>query len=63
MQKILLNYASCHKIIYFIQNTFMLCIMEAELRINRGPVSLKCAICDNEIPLSGIGTIFCSLCS
>lgn len=63
MQKVLLNYESCHKIMYFNQNTVILCLMESELGINRGPVSLKCAICDIEIPLSGVGTLFCSLCS
>lgn len=59
MQKVLLNYEFCHRIMYFNQNTFMLCIMESKLRINRGPDSLKCAVCDNEIPLSGVGFLFC----
>lgn len=59
MQKVLLNYESCHKIVYFNQNTFILCIMESELRVNRGPVSLICAICDNEILLwSGNSLLF-----
>jgi len=33
--KVLLNYEFCHRIMYFNQNTFMLCIMESKLRINK----------------------------